>query len=141
MSVLADNMARCVRIRSGGAVTLSWKVSRSALALVRPDLASPDPGVLMIEWIIPHAGHAVAMLRDPETDRRVELLASCGTPVWTSDPATGLEHVDIAGVLSASYRQGNGSPPQVLYARTRLIEQLRVAGGRYELAGIRVEPA
>jgi hypothetical protein len=142
MSVLANNTT--VRVdtthREDERLTLRWTVSRRALASVRPDLAAPEPGVVLIEWVIPRRPEpAVAILIDPESGRRVELLTARAESVWTDDPAVGIEHVDIAGLLAASFRHGNGCPPRILYARTPLIEQLHIAGGRYELAGMTLD--
>ncbi len=52
-----------------------------------------------------------------------------GSVVVTSDPGRGLEHVDIAGVLSLTTRTG-----EVIFARAPIFERLGLEGGRYELA-------
>ncbi|MFT3683569.1 MAG: hypothetical protein QM783_01375 [Phycisphaerales bacterium] len=67
---------------------------------------------------------AVATLHRSDAD---EVVASAGpTAVEQVD---GLEHVSVPGVLTATLRRSPGGIVELLYARTPLLEMLKVPGG------------
>lgn len=122
-----------------------WSISRAALAaspaaagraiaLTRGN-SGPDP---VLEWtVVP--GRAVAKIVDGPLSWVVFELSPAGTPsdrdhisITTIDQLIHLS-VDRAGscVLSATLRRGTVRP--VLYARTALIAEIGIAGGRYEI--------
>jgi hypothetical protein len=57
---------------------------------------------------------------------------------WNHDAERGLVHVDAAGFLHATIDVGNGSPA-LIYARSALLKELGLRGGRYEPVGAELE--
>lgn len=84
----------------------------AAVAIWHVDPATPGGG-----------GNVVATVAAPE---------SCAL-LRTTDPAAGLEHIDIPGLLSLTLHRAPaeaGGATTVLYARTSLIAALGARGGR-----------
>lgn len=116
-----------------------------------PAPARPGP-YLMLEWTVPleiepgRGAQARAEMVDPATGDRVVLATVARAPDDLAGPVRitrdeDLRHIEIDGLLSATLRIGPGldgpaGPAliRVLYARTSLLTQLGIAGGRYEPA-------
>ncbi|MDP1661886.1 MAG: hypothetical protein Q8L55_08210 [Phycisphaerales bacterium] len=54
-----------------------------------------------------------------------------GGPV-SIEHADGLQHFTVAGIVALTLRCAPGAPPQLLYARTPLLESLGIRGGCIE---------
>lgn len=136
-------------------LTLRWSLSAAAACAALPDWphTGADEVTLEILALDPAFGRVVAaQLTDGR--RTLDLAgalraATGGEPVWLADPDTGLEHLDIPGLLRATFRAApptaamietptgprRGRAVQLLYARTPLFELLGIPGGRYEPVG------
>lgn len=62
------------------------------------------------------------------------VLSAETSAAWSSDAARRLLHLDASGVLHATFDMRNGTP-RVLYARTGVLGEVGLPGGRYEIAG------
>lgn len=164
----ADDLAALARHEpTPRVVRLRWSVSGFALAAALPScrtLASDTAAVLELLSIEPAdaaAPHPLtsAQLLGASGLARVDLASepalrgrTAGDPSWMTDPETGLDHIDVPGLLHATFRPAPGAEPAaftetasgplapahplaVLYARTPLFELLGIRGGRYELLG------
>ena len=58
---------------------------------------------------------------------------------WRPDPELGLLHIDAPGFVRATIDTTNGTP-RLLYARSALLNDLGLAGGRYEPEGTELGP-
>lgn len=147
----------CLRIR--------WEIDASSIpGWDGPDAPSPSGAAaaagparaVTLEWIVTAAPdarrEARAELHEARLARRTPLAVvsasrdDLATPVrCTTDD--DLHHIEIEGLLTATLRvlpasetgagldHEAGPSVQVLYARTSLLAQLGVPGGRYEVAG------
>ncbi len=123
-------------------VAVTWELARSAVRSVRPDLVAANASVapVVLEWRVRRRAsgriEGEARLLDPHTDRRY-LLASTRPsafrarpePLWIEDDS--MLHVDLPGLLMVSIRRREGRD-ELLYARTSVLSQLGLPGGRYE---------
>lgn len=127
-------------------VTVRWEISRAAIHASRPDLVPAEVPVavsgapVLLEWRVDlHETGTVtahASLFDPTCDRMTPLLSTSSSlyslgegPTWIEDGS--MLHIDIPGLLKLSFRssEGNGA---LLYARTNVLADLGLPGGRYE---------
>lgn len=69
-------------------------------------------------------------------ERRVDLVTRAAAVV-ERDSERGLWHAGAPGVFVVTWRE-SAEGPEVLYARSELIERLGVPGGTYEFRGARV---
>lgn len=114
---------------------LGWTISRaaaSACGLVRDEAGAP----VRLEVLVsaPHAGSTNIEARLVDGDRRIPLESSprCGT--WIEDSIRGVWHLDIDTLLKLTVRS-SGAGFEALYARTSLLANAGLAGGRYEFDG------
>lgn len=123
-------------------VAVTWEIARSAVQSVRPDLtaANASVGPIILEWRV-HRDESgriegEASLIDPHLDSRCVLVATRSLliraqpgPLWIEDGS--MLHVDLPGLLMLSIRRHRGRD-ELLYARTSLLSQLGLPGGRYQ---------
>lgn len=114
-------------------VCLTWKLSRTALARVRPAFAAParsdKPATLRLRLTREMDGwHADALLRDPVTGITQVLPIEHGSVKATREGHW--IHLEAEGLLRASLRAADGT---VAYAATPILGELGLGGGRYEL--------
>lgn len=165
-----DELTALARRTSGASlVRLRWSVSAAAVAAALPACrAMGSEGTAILELIsmrpsasdgpVPRS-HSAAQVLGGNGRPWIDLAGepalgghAPGEPAWLTDPETGLDHVDVPGLLHATYRAAAGAKPAplietatgtlpaglplcVLYARTTLFELIGVRGGRYELIG------
>lgn len=114
-------------------VSVVWGLSAPALRRVRPDLAPETEGTKLTLRVLAEnsdgAWRASAVLRDPASGL-TRVLESEGDGAVRVTVGDGFTHVDADGLLSASFRSDDGA---VVYARTPVLEQLGLGGGRYGL--------
>lgn len=98
-------------------LSVRWQVARAeadggpaALAITIDDRAA-------LATLTPHGG--------------VETTLARGGPVCV-EQADGLQHITVAGIVALTLRCTPGAPPQLLYARTPLLESLGIRGGCIE---------
>lgn len=136
----------------GARVILRWEIAAASVPeSVIPRGAAP---FLMLEWSLPitltptgrgepgRAAEARAEMVNPQTGARAVLAVVAPSRDDLAGPVRctveqDLHHIEIDGLLSATLRirPGGGDGPasvQVLYARTTLLAQLGIPGGRYE---------
>jgi len=122
-----------------GVICLRWEGARAALASAR-GLTPSGAAFIAIEWSIHPDGSAEACLVDGVECVRIACLGS-GSVVFRHDPAFGLLHLEARGVVAATLREhapsNGGSPYSLLYARTSVLAELGLPGGRYEATGVR----
>lgn len=107
-----------------------------------PELVGPAGPPVILEWQVARANGAArsfpasARLLDPLRDAPIVLLCLTGhaSIAWTRGNQ-GAEHIDIDGLLSATFRPDRRGGRRLLYARTSLFPQWGIPGGRYEAIG------
>lgn len=126
-----------VRVTAVRGLSVRWRVGRAAL---NGSLGGAGAGPATLELSVDEAGpgswRVSAWVRADDAERDVSRLlppAPEGAPGWSRD-AEGLEHLDLPGVLCATWRRTPGGI-EVLYARSALPGALGLGGGRYELEG------
>lgn len=137
--------------------------TRSSPAAVTLSARASDPGALRLRWQISfHAAVAAGLvpaheprcpvhldltLTPADPPRQALVTAHVVTPRRTTplalerhpqpailrDAQEMTLHVDIPGLLHASFSDHPDRPPTPLYARTDLLARLGIPGGRYEL--------
>lgn len=134
---------------------MRWEISRAALAASRPDLVSSvdSAAAVLLEWRVDlHATGSVtahASLFDPTCNHTTPLLSTSSSllaggcePTWIQDGS--MLHVDLPNLLMLSIRIGERVGKGIgalLYARTSLLADLGLSGGRYESATLAHQPA
>ena len=137
-------------------VAVRWEISRAAIHATRPDLVSAglneaslvgaSTAPVLLEWRVDlHESGAVAAhasLFDPTCNRIAPLLSTSSSlfaqgqgPTWIEEGL--MLHVDIPGLLMLSFRTGDRLDDRkggLLYARTSVLADLGLPGGRYESA-------
>jgi hypothetical protein len=109
-------------------LTLSWSLPPApAPAASLSRLAAQTRRTLEI---IIDGTSATASLR---ADGRQTELARPTPLALVFERENGLWHADAPGLIAATWRERSGRPPEVLFARTPLLEQLGIAGGTAEL--------
>ncbi|MCC6675629.1 MAG: hypothetical protein IT436_00670 [Phycisphaerales bacterium] len=149
-----DLLTTKVRIDRAAPARLALRWEVAAAAVPEATLARSPARYITLEWTVPlepagRGGEARAELVDPSTGARAVLAVVTASrddlagPVrCTSDG--DLRHIEIDGLLTATLRvpppgaESPGPAVQVLYARTSLLGQLEIPGGRYELIGAAV---
>lgn len=137
-------------------LAIRWRLTRRSVREHLPRSMDPDrPEDVALEWRFRHDGRlcrARALLLDPCTGESIGLFGSGGgfAPAhgsWIGPDPTGrhpdaIEHVDLPGLVSVSFRRvprvGLSPDAVLLYARTTLLARLGIAGGRYILQGARL---
>lgn len=130
--------------RDDARLVLEVRVDRPSLDLPAVDQHAPGPTSFLVRASCGIAGD----LRDIPCEGWVTILATpTGRPVatgqrvvaargqWRTDDALGLEHLDIPGVIAATFRRASPSDVSVLFVRSPLPARLGLSGGEYELAG------
>ncbi len=111
-------------------------MDRAAATRVRWLLARAEqeggPATLTVA-IDDRSAHATLTLASGE-----ETLLAHGGPVGV-EQADGLRHITVAGIVSLTVRAAPGRPPELLYARTTLLDSLGIRGGCIERP--QVDPA
>lgn len=134
---------------------LRWTLARAACRSVLGLQSGLQRSDLMLELALPltFAGPSPtrACLIDPDTERTIWSRTTAARPTCefqtNASPETfPLLHVELAGWLSATIRVDNpdfaaSGAAKALYARTPLLNELGIAGGRYELASATLEQA
>ena len=125
--------------RRAGASTLAgsieWMIDRRAMVRAKPELfpesRSRRPVALRVVW--DQASEARAELVDPATDRvHAVPLGTVEVRASESPPVSHLEIRSPGGVvLSATFRT-DGASARLVYARTTLLGELKIPGGRYQ---------
>src|SRR4051812_44275400 len=110
----SEGRAPRARIR----LTLSWSIPRA-------------PGSRSLLEITIEGESARASLVD---DGRRTTLAGPTPVALIFEPEHNLWHADAPALIAATWRQQDGGPPQVLFARTPLLQKLGIPGGTAELA-------
>ena len=123
-------------------VAVTWEIARSAVQSVRPDLVAANASVapVVLEWRVQRCAsgriEGEARLIDPHSGRRHVLVSTRSSafrarpgPLWIEDDS--MLHVDLPGLLTVSIRRREGRD-ELLYARTSVLSQLGLPGGRYE---------
>lgn len=127
------SVARPLRVEA--TLRVRWLISRSAVATARPDLVRRDSGEpVVLEMLAAAAdGRWACEAALVDGGRRDEIPVSASeSGAWSRDAETGLEHLEVPGVLHATYRRAGGGV-RLLYVRTPLLAALGIPGGRYEL--------
>lgn len=134
---------------------MCWEISRAALAAIRPDLVSSvdSAAAVLLEWRVErHATGTVtaqASLVDPACNQTTPLLSTTTPlfargcePTWIEEGS--MLHIDLPDLLMLSVRIGErvgNRNSALLYARTSLLAELGLPGGRYESATLAHQPA
>ena len=131
-------------------VAVTWELARSAVQSVRPDLvaANASVGPIILEWRVQRdeSGRieGEASLIDPHLDSscvlvstRSSLFRAQPSPLWIEDGS--MLHVDLPGLLMVSIRRRAGRD-ELLYARTSLLSQFGLPGGRYQPPTLLADP-
>jgi hypothetical protein len=120
-------------------VTIRWAIAADALPeRLRAGLPAAGDDALL-ELVIACAGGspaASARLRIGGGEQAIDPGVGAGTAVWRREPQMGLEHIDLPGVVALTFRPSADGAAELLYARTPLLSQLGIAGGRYEASSI-----
>ncbi len=111
------------------ALTIRWPIAAAGLN-GRIGAAAGGGEEVVLEWTFAPGRGAGAALFGPTGPGRPLRAVEHGRVVWLHDGPGGLEHVDIAGLLSATFRVDESGAVDVLYARTELLAELGVPGGR-----------
>jgi hypothetical protein len=123
-------------------LALTWSISRAAAVaagLVALDGAGEPVLELRVPWDSGSAqgsAEVSARLLDDGTVHALNLEA-VRPGAWVNDPAAGLAHLDLPGLVQVSVRMTDGVV-SVLYARTEVLGRLGLAGGRYDFQGAAV---
>jgi hypothetical protein len=110
----------------------------TTFASARAPQAAPSIGAVTVRWAIASPNTAeLAITVDDRSASAVLTVGSAATPAGDGGPvhherADGLEHIDVAGVVSMTLRRGTDGSLELLYARTPLLESLGVPGGCVE---------
>lgn len=122
-----------------------WAIAAEALpAEFRPQNPGPAEEAVLEVRIAAAGGapFASARLRVGGQERVIEAGGSGGGGAWRHDAETGLEHIDVPGVVNVTLRaSGDGAAAELVYARTPLLRRLGLAGGRYEATGVELRGA
>ncbi len=119
-------------------LALRWSISRAAARSC--GLVGRESGAAVcLEVLVSGpggAGDVSARVRDG--DAVIPIEGSRRKGVWIEDSIRGVWHLDIDGLLKLTIRL---SPDRVeaLYARTELLSQAGLAGGRYEFEGASID--
>jgi hypothetical protein len=137
--------APCIQVAGLAARTIvvRWEIPAESLGAVLDGAPRPAEARWVLEWRLEPDGAATAALcalAGLECERpvhRLEILACAQRPPlvrWVRDGARALEHADIPGLLSLTFRIEPGCAsdpvrPRLLHARTSLLDRLRIPGG------------
>ena len=114
---------------------LGWTISRiaaKACGLIQDESGTPVRLEVLVS--VPHAGSTRLEARLVDGERRIPLEASPRHGTWIEDSIRGVWHLDIDSLLKLTVRS-NGEGFEALYARTLLLANAGIAGGRYEFDG------
>ena len=118
-------------------LTIAWRLSRTRLIMLGYDIA-PQPAaapvrlVLTITWTAPGIATAHVDLIDPTNTSTARTLLHTPTLAAERIDDGQLVHIEAGRMLSATLRTGNAPHAALLYARTSLLTDLGLPGGRYE---------
>lgn len=125
------------------AITVTWSVSRRALAASRPDLIHDAHGADPALVVRVTGDHTRVTIEAGTADDRHVLVECIGGVSITTDPAQGCTHCRVIRaddvILDALLQVAAGAAgPRVLYARSDMLNApapvgLGLAGGRYEV--------
>ena len=131
-------------------VAVTWEIARSAVRSIRPDLVAANTSVapIVLEWRVQRRAsgriEGEARLVDPHLNRSHVLASTRSSafldrpgPLWIEDDS--MLHVDLPGLLMLSIRRRPGRD-ELLYARTSVLSQLGLPGGRYEPPTLVADP-
>lgn len=116
------------------ACTITWPIARQGVLKAQPDLGFSSTSAKPIELRIRIESEtkARAELFDP-ADAKVHTL-ELGAPRLTFVDAANFTHIELTDaqtlVLSATIKRED-TTPRLIYARSSLLTQLNIKGGRY----------
>lgn len=123
------------RAQPGGA-SIRWRVGSGAARSVFGGVG----GEVFIEFRLIETGRGSwrgEVLLDAGAEEPSRLREFAPRVRWTRDTGRGLVHIDAEGFVHATIDVSNGAP-SLVYARTGLLGELGLPGGRYELAGVEI---
>src|SRR5690606_17357704 len=114
-----------------------WRVDAGALRQNGHWEHAGDDVALTLSVVIQDGNaRAEATLSAGDRARGLRLPRELAAAACAVSEAEGLMHIDAPPLLIATVETGDrGQGGRVLYARTGLLAQLGLAGGRYEVAG------
>lgn len=109
------------------AFTLSYRVARMHLGENAP---AGSTAVVELQIAVHHDGTGVRVL-DPDSrdERSIEYVQDAPSVLHS---AAGWMHIDVPGVLSCSIADANSDNASLVYARTAILGQLGIPGGRFD---------
>jgi len=115
--------------------TIEWMIDRRAMVRARPDLfpesRSRRPVALRVVW--DQASRAREELVDPATDRvHAVPLGPVEVCALEMPPMSHLEICSPGGVVLSATLRTDGASARLVYARTTLLGELKIPGGRYQ---------
>lgn len=121
-------------------IEVRWSVARRALGVHAPEGASRMVD-LTIALSVGAAGvQGVVTVTDPASGRPSVLRTLEAYGVEMIDDIRSEIHIEAPGLLHATVAPDATGQWRLLYARTPLLAELAIPGGRSEPAGVRVEP-
>ena len=136
MSTIQTNQAeqRGAPTAAVRACTITWPIARAEALRAQPELGFPEKPASPIELriVIESETKAHAELADPASGHthRLEL----GSPRLTfvdGEPYTHIELMDAERLILACTIKREADASRLLYARTEVLTQLSIRGGRY----------
>lgn len=116
-------------------LVLAWTISRiaaKACGLVQNETGAAVK--LEVHVSTPRIGAAGIEARLVDGDRLIPLESSPRNGAWIEDSIRGVWHLDIDTLLKLTVRT-TADGFEALYARTSLLANAGIAGGRYEFEG------
>ena len=119
-------------------VSVRWRVLRRAL-----DAFAPDGTAAMVELRVGVYGlggrtRAWVSITDPQSGSSIEPLSPRETPSEVIPDIRGEVHIEAPGWLHATIAPDDAGRWRLVYARSPLLETLRIPGGRAEVIGVEV---
>ena len=121
-------------------VEVRWSVSRRSLGIHAPEGVSRMVELTIALSVGAASGQAVVTVTDPASGRSAVLRTLEAPGVELIDDIRSETHIEAPGLLHATVAPDATGQWRLLYARTPLLAELAIPGGRSEPAGVRVEP-
>lgn len=107
--------------------TLAYPITRSRLGDAAPEGSSP---IVVLQIAVNTDGTGVRVLDPKSADERSLAYIEGAPAVLLSNG--GWMHVDVPGVISCSIADADSDQAQLVYARTTILGELGIPGGRFD---------